>query len=592
MHRRQPLLGVLATGLLAALAAPAPLAARAAPSPTSITVGVGDSDPATASFSGGPITGSADASGTVAPPTCQAPACEQLPITLTAGPSVSPGTLQLGATVSFTAAAGNPSGLTGLDLYLLNSSGTVIASDQLGSSPATVGAGGLAAGSYTLEVTGEAGATSETYTGTVTATSASVATPPPPSGIPVTTVGTAGNEPVIARSPDGTMFISALQHMYRSSDGGATWTVVTTPITAQDNLNTDSSLSVDSTGRLYFTYDYPYAGTTTTCTSTDDAVTFTCDPATLAGGTDRMWVVAASPTVSYETTNEGLYQTIFFTSTNDGATYTPTDTTNQPLQPQTGPLAVTGSGHVLQPLNNVSVNLYTWTPAAPTNGNPVYHQSPLPAASSLPSIAETPDGSAYVVSETPNPVGGRQVTVARTTNEGQSWSELPPVPQTAQGTATFSAVAAGSNGHVGVLYYWSPVAAGSSDSVPPSATWSVLWAETWNAEAAQPTWVTYDLGDNVHTGPMCFAASCSGDARWSGDFISALIDSKDVPRLAFMRDNDTTGTHTEVLYATIPESAQAPLPESPLAVLLVILAAGVAGGGAVWRRRRRGDATG
>ena len=593
MNRTRWLLGVAVIASVGGLAAQPPLTGHAAPNPTSITVGVGDTDPATASFSGGPITGSADGSGETAPVTCQAPTCEAIPVTLTAGSGVAPGSLELAFNVSFTSAGGNPGGVTGLDVWLVNSGGTAIGSDTLGSSPATVGAGGLSAGTYTLEITGEASAVNDTYTGTVTAASTTSGTVPPTSGIPVTEVGTSGNEPVIVRSPDGTMFISALQHMYKSTDDGATWTAVTTPITAQENLNTDSSMSVDSTGRLYFTYDYPYAGTTTTCTSTDDATTFSCDPATLAGGTDRMWVVAANPTTSYETTNEGLYQTIFFTSTNDGTSYVPTDTTNQSLQPQTGELLVAnnGDGHVLQPLNNVTLNTYVWTPVTPTNGSPIYHQSPLPAASSLPSMAETPDNNFYAVSETDNASGGRQVTVARTTDEGQTWNLLPPVPQTATGTAGFSAIAAGSNGHVGVLYYWSPTSAGGEDSVPSTATWSAMYAETWNAESATPTWTTYDLANNIHTGPMCFAASCSGDGRWSGDFISAVIDSKDIPRLAFMEDKDTTGSNTEVVYAAIPENQQAQVPEAPSAAVLVLLATGIVGTGVAIRRRRRGAAT-
>src|SRR5437879_5532037 len=106
------------------------------------------------------------------------------------------------------------------------------------------------------------------------------------------TVGTVGNEPVIAIAPDGTLYISALQHFYRSTDGGATWTNLAGPPEAQVNLNTDSSISVDPGNRVYFTFDYPYAGTTAVCTSDDKGDTWLCNPAVVPGGTDRMWVVA------------------------------------------------------------------------------------------------------------------------------------------------------------------------------------------------------------------------------------------------------------------------------------------------------------
>jgi hypothetical protein len=152
-------------------------------------------------------------------------------------------------------------------------------------------------------------------------------------------VGTKGNEPLVVVAPDGTLFISALQHLYRSTDSGATWVNLPGPIYASTlNLNSDSSMSVDPAGRLYFTFDYPYAGSTAVCTSDDHGDSFFCNPAVVPGGTDRMWVLAPSTSVAYETTNEGLYQTAFLTSTDRGMTWIPTQTGSGQLEPQTGPL--------------------------------------------------------------------------------------------------------------------------------------------------------------------------------------------------------------------------------------------------------------
>ena len=107
------------------------------------------------------------------------------------------------------------------------------------------------------------------------------------------TVGIHGNEPLITRAPDGTLYISALQHLYRSTDSGASWTELLGPIYASTlNLNSDSSISVDPLNRLYFTFDYPYAGTTAVCTSDDRGTTWACNPAVVPGGTDRMWILA------------------------------------------------------------------------------------------------------------------------------------------------------------------------------------------------------------------------------------------------------------------------------------------------------------
>ena len=75
---------------------------------------------------------------------------------------------------------------------------------------------------------------------------------------PPVTVGTKGNEPIVAAAPDGTLYISALQHIYRSTDAGTTWTELPgTPLSSTVNLASDSSIAVDPGNRLYFTFDYP-----------------------------------------------------------------------------------------------------------------------------------------------------------------------------------------------------------------------------------------------------------------------------------------------------------------------------------------------
>ena len=104
---------------------------------------------------------------------------------------------------------------------------------------------------------------------------------PTPAPTPVT-VGVDGNEPLLAQAPDGTLYISALQHIYSSTDSGATWTELLGPIYASSiNLNSDSSISVDPGGRLYFTFDYPYA-------RTDRSITWNCNPAVVPGGNLHM----------------------------------------------------------------------------------------------------------------------------------------------------------------------------------------------------------------------------------------------------------------------------------------------------------------
>lgn len=137
------------------------------------------------------------------------------------------------------------------------------------------------------------------------------------------TVGAQGNEPVIRRAPDGTLFISALQHLYVSRDGDQRWAKAPGSVfSGQANLASDSWIDVDPGGRVYFAFNYLYAGTVAVCLSDDDARSFDCNPAVPPGGNDRQWITAPSRDAAYLTTNEALCDTTFFASSDRGQTFT------------------------------------------------------------------------------------------------------------------------------------------------------------------------------------------------------------------------------------------------------------------------------
>ena len=380
---------------------------------------------------------------------------------------------------------------------------------------------------------------------------------PTPAPTPVT-VGVDGNEPLVAEAPDGTLYISALQHIYSSTDSGKTWNELLGPIYASSiNLNSDSSISVDPGNRLYFTFDYPYAGTTAVCTSDDRGITWNCNPAVVPGGTDRMWTLAPTMTDDYETTNEGLYETSFLHSTDRGSTWTPTALGAGILEPQTGPLLQkSGSGNVLQitkifgtlPQEVPELKLYVYSPNSAGSIIAAVRSTGLPIPVALPSAALGKDGELWVATEQTNGAGGFSVVLAHSADEGVTWSKLPPIPGTTNGSTTFTWVAAGSSGHVGVIYYYTP------NNVDPTtaanSTWSVMWAESFNATSPTPTWTITNIESNVHTGAICAAAGCSGDNRFAGDFINALIDTNDVAHLTWMIEDMAT-QNTTIRYERI-----------------------------------------
>ena len=389
-----------------------------------------------------------------------------------------------------------------------------------------------------------------------------VPTPTPtPAPTPVT-VGVNGNEPLLAAAPDGTLYISALQHIYSSTNSGATWTELLGPIFSSSiNLNSDSSISVDPGNRLYFTFDYPYAGTTAVCTSDDRGITWNCNPGVVPGGTDRMWTLAPTLTDDYEVTNEGLYETTFLHSSDRGSSWTPTALGAGLLEPQTGPLLqVPGSSNVLQitkifgtlPQEVPELKLYVYSPNSTGSIISAVRSSGLPIPLALPSAALGKNGELWVASEEPNPAGGVEVILAHSANEGVTWSKLPPIPATTMGTATFTWVATGSPGHVGVIYYYTPDN-GRDPSVMATSTWSAVWAESFNATSPTPTWTVRVVEPNVHTGAICAAAGCSGDNRFAGDFINALIDTNDVAHLTWMIEDMSTQA-TSIRYEQVKSS--------------------------------------
>jgi len=358
----------------------------------------------------------------------------------------------------------------------------------------------------------------------------------------VVNVGTKGNETLITGAPDGTLYISALANVYRSVNHGASWTLAPNPTIANAVLASDSAIAVDPGGRLYYTFDYPYAGNTAVCTSDDRGNTWNCNPAVVPGGTDRMWVIAPSTAAAFETTNEGLYQTTFLNSADRGQTWTPQQFGNAVTQPQTGNLSEKNAGtYVLQPLNeNGYLFVYRFNPAQQLNVLSDVQPTGVPSGAALPGSALGRDGSYFITGEGANPSGGREVVIGRTTNQGASFTVLPPVPQTTKGTAAFSALAGGGAGHIGVLYYYTT--ANGDPGALSNATWSVVYAETYNALSATPSWKTVTLDTNVHTGPICAALSCSGTDRFAGDFISGYMDGSDAANLTWVKQDAGAST--------------------------------------------------
>jgi len=404
----------------------------------------------------------------------------------------------------------------------------------------------------------------------VSVTAVGTSAAPPSRFRPAITIGANGNEPLIRSAPDGTLYVSALQHLYVSRDAGKHWTESAgSPYSTSLNQNSDSSIQTDSKGRLYMTFDWPYAGATAVCTSADRAKTMSCNPAVVPGGTDRMWIAVKDQTTSYLVTNEGLYQTVFAVSTDGGATYVPRQTVSSVAEPTDGPLLISPkTGAVVQPiidnLTNVTATdnfasgpamLRVFDPsltAAPASV--VTYPIPLTSGGALPGAAYGRDGTLYVTAEKAivgngGKIVGVGVQVARSSDDGKTWTLLPMIPGTTTGTSTFVALGAGKAGHVGLIFYRAKVA-GNPDSVPGTTKWDAVFAESTDALSAHPHWTLTTVDKDVHTGIICATAGCIGAGRFAGDFLDASFDAKDRPQVVWMRNVGTAGD-TEIRYTTV-----------------------------------------
>lgn len=362
----------------------------------------------------------------------------------------------------------------------------------------------------------------------------------------VVSVGIQGNEPLVAVAPDGTVYISALQFLYRSTDHGAHFTAVPLPVeSGVTEYKTDSDVAVDPTGRLYYTFDWPYAGSTSVCTSRKPMQAWACTPTAFPGSSDRMWVTAPTATEGLFVTNAGAYLPVLSRSTDSGATWTPGEQGASGVgNAYTGRPVALATGPVFQPVNvnsNVMLNVFD-RPGSPGATSGLVNTG-LPNAFTGPSAGITPDGTLYVASEAVNQSGGRGVVVARSSDKGHTWTKLPSLPGSGTGTAIFTAVATGPNGHVGVLAYWSPESA-SPDSMPAKATWFSVYLDSANANSAHPRWRRTVLEKLHHTGIICRGLACDVDtdgvvpqhtaARFAGDYLGVAMDRQGVSYLAWM----------------------------------------------------------
>jgi len=584
---RALVVGLLALSALAAalgsLAVRSHSASAAAPSGVTVTAGGGAQ-----TFGGGPITGSADGSGFVAPVVCQPPACESFPLKLVAPVGTPAKSLVLSVGITFNPQTGNPggTGLDGLDLYVLDANGSVVASNQLGSSPSTVKAGGLDVGTYTVEVSGENGAVMESYDGTA---SAVVSPPAVTPAVPQTTLGFGaptlvsptilGAEPQISfERPMATVapgaaldpnrgFVdwpvssrSNIGTLWRTINGGATYRQIVDPSCAPRNVpncytggggdtvnrvnNYDGTVNFgdqEAVAQEAFASSVDHGDTFPLARQTAVTSTFT--------GVDRQWISTvdapgfmADPASSvpleaiYSYHIPGAGQLVAGVGT-DGIVRPAVPVL--PMVSQSGPSRIDtqpgspGFGWFYQGYRDGSGFEVGAAPLGRYQDPTAYHvgnvTSDQPAI--FPWISLDRQGNLYAVWVTKGNVYMSTSMISDPANNPKAtpagvpatkWSPKVQVNPSGLSSTVFPEVVAGDAGRVAVVYDATSDYAGVSDGAPATATWNTYMSISTNALDPHPS---FELGQVSHR-PVHIGSICTSGTTCTGD--RSLLDMIDV----------------------------------------------------------------
>ncbi len=345
-------------------------------------------------------------------------------------------------------------------------------------------------------------------------------------------IASGGNEPHVAVAEDGTIYYAPTSTLWRSKDGGKTWENVSPVIPeALPTLGSDTSLSIAPDGSVWWSRYWGYADTTIGCTSTDRGDSWTCDNAAIPGITDRMWIVGLDENVGYLQTNEGLYHHVWARTDTGSQKYVPHASTTTLLAVRNGNMVYDEKNDAVWQVEWVGSRLQLMRIDTAT-GLVASQDTGIPSPYALPWISVR-DGVLWTTGEPVGPGGSRGLVVARSDDQGRTWTKFPVT--TAAKSITFSYVAAGPDGRVAVVYYGSDKAGASTSN---GGNWSVYVSETSDGLSEDPTWVETQIDPLIHVGNICIGLSCEqtgGDtqARFSGDLIGAWIDETGSVHVAY-----------------------------------------------------------
>ena len=385
-------------------------------------------------------------------------------------------------------------------------------------------------------------------------------------GTPVVVSGDDVSEPGIDVAPDGTLYVNAPvgvlsnipgspSKVYRSTDGGATWSTLPQGLKANQPGGGDSDIAISADGTLSET-DL-WLGNSTVATSSDKGQSWTAQPLQGPVVQDRQWVAATSGGRVYHVVHQiptGLWVA---RSVDSGLTYPQQNVAATALD-QTGCICPPGNivaedgGAGVAGLTGDKVGgVYATSDGGvgfyrSTNGGLTFTNTrPAPASgattdAAFPAVADAGGGKLAVVWLA---IQGNSSTVwINTSNDfGATWATPR---QLVTGGANVYPWVAYRAGKIAVSLYHSSTA-GTPDTVPSSAQWFESYLESTDGGATFSALQTADPTP-VKTGIVCTGGINCGDGRQLGDFQQVALDNAGHAVLAY--DRVISGNDTEVRF--------------------------------------------
>ena len=372
-------------------------------------------------------------------------------------------------------------------------------------------------------------------------------------GPPVVVSGDDASEPGIDVAADGTIYVNAIPgilsslpgspaFIYRSSDGGATWTKLPSGLKANLPGGGDVDVAVAPDGTLSET-DL-WLGSSTVGTSSDKGNTWTSQPLQGTVGQDRQWLAAVGGGRVYHVVHQIPGGLVVSRSVDSGLTYpqhvlaaTPLDQTGCICPP--GNIVAEDGGLLGDRVGGVyatsvgGVGYYR-----STNGGLTFtNTTPGPASdattnSAFPAVADGGNGKLALVWQA---VLGNTSTVwfATSNDFGATWAA--PRQIVTSGTSLYPWVAYHGSKVAVSLYHTD--ASATPDTAPANAQWFESYLESTDGGATFSALQTVDPTP-IKTGPVCTGGVNCSSNRELGDFQQVALDGADRAVLSYARSID------------------------------------------------------